>query len=178
LTVNSLQRNGGIYARIRSEVSDALVERFWSKVDRRGPDECWQWLASLRKSYGQFGSLRNRWKAQAHRFAWEIVHGPIQQGLFVLHRCDNPPCVNPDHLYLGTQGDNMRECTRKGRRQRGDQHWTRRRPELFKTRLTPEKAAEIRAALVESKTSEVAKRFGVSWYVVHNVRTGRRWATK
>jgi hypothetical protein len=94
----------------------SLEERFWSKVDRSG--ECWMWVASLASTgYGQFyDKPRRRTPIGAHRVAWELANGPIPAGLQVLHRCDNPPCVRPDHLFIGTVSDNMRDMYAKGRR--------------------------------------------------------------
>jgi hypothetical protein len=100
------------------------ADLFWAKVDKNGgvpahlPDlrECWLWTASLFVGgYGRFGAQR------AHRVSWELHHGEVPEGLFVLHRCDNPRCVNPGHLFLGTQTDNMRDmwAKRRGRRPRG-----------------------------------------------------------
>lgn len=92
------------------------MERFWSKVKKT--ETCWVWTAGTfkyRNGYGQFRVRRGDPPAYAHRFAWELVNGPIPQGLHVLHRCDNPPCVNPAHLFLGTQIDNYRDMVSKGR---------------------------------------------------------------
>jgi len=90
-----------------------LEERFWEKVDVRGPDECWPWTRKHNpKGYGQF---RKDKMVQAHRMAWELTNGPIPDGLDVLHTCDNPPCCNPHHLFLGTNDDNMRDMNSKGR---------------------------------------------------------------
>jgi hypothetical protein len=89
-----------------------LEERFWTKVDKTG--ECWLWTAALHDDgYGMFGiSGRSRY---AHRLSFEFTHGAIPDGMQVLHHCDNPPCVNPAHLYLGTRADNMHDMVVRGR---------------------------------------------------------------
>lgn len=91
-----------------------LRERFWSKVDRSG--DCWMWTASRNASgYGRFGGSNSGGSYLAHRMCWELHNGPIPDGLCVLHRCDNPACVNPAHLWLGTRDDNNKDKTAKGR---------------------------------------------------------------
>jgi hypothetical protein len=94
-----------------------IAERFWPKVDRNGPNGCWVWTGSLgAKGYGRIGSgARGAPTLLAHRVAWGFKHGPIPDGLFVCHKCDNPPCVNPEHLFLGTNRDNILDCMSKGR---------------------------------------------------------------
>ena len=91
-----------------------VEERFWAKVDKDG--DCWTWMARRqpRGGYGQF-QLDGRTRS-AHRVAWTLTNGPIPDGLCVLHRCDNPPCVNPEHLWLGTKAENNQDMTEKGRR--------------------------------------------------------------
>jgi len=88
--------------------------RFWQKVCRDKPDECWNWLASQQPGgYGQFW-LRDK-MLRAHRVAWTIERGPIPEWASVLHRCDNVRCCNSRHLFLGTQKENLRDRTQKGR---------------------------------------------------------------
>lgn len=88
--------------------------RFFSKVKIAGLNECWEWQAYKNKfGYGLFNV--NYYATMAHRVSWELNNGPIPKGLYVLHKCDNPCCVNPNHLWLGTYKDNMRDCVAKGR---------------------------------------------------------------
>lgn len=96
----------------------SAADRFWEKVPTGGPDECWLWRGARTKDgYGVLikQSSPKRLVHLAHRLSWELRHGPIQGGLHVLHRCDTPACVNPAHLWLGTQADNNRDRDSKGR---------------------------------------------------------------
>lgn len=102
----------------RPERNKLRVEsRFWSNVPKGDRSSCWEWkgvrVGSMTIKYGQFNFPGGR--TAAHRFSWYLAHGPIPNGLQVLHKCDNPPCVNPSHLFLGTQADNVHDCVAKGR---------------------------------------------------------------
>lgn len=110
----------------RKQAAESLVARFWAKVNRAGtapparPElgSCWFWTASAIRGYGQFNIGRVGTKQRtvyAHRYAWELTNGPIGSGLSVLHRCDEPLCVRPAHLFLGTQQDNLDDARQKGR---------------------------------------------------------------
>ena len=86
--------------------------RFWSKVDKT--NTCWVWKAFKNDSgYGLFSIKRHMYRA--HRIAWELTNGQIPDGIEVCHHCDNPACVRPDHLFLGTQNDNIQDGINKGR---------------------------------------------------------------
>lgn len=118
------------------------VTRFWSKVDKSG--ECWMWLGSkVGMNYGQF-YLQGRTR-RAHRVAWEIAIGPIPDGLCILHICDNPSCVNPRHMRLGTYADNNKDAAQKGRSAKGERHGSRTHPDRLPrgdrngSRLHPER---------------------------------------
>lgn len=92
-----------------------LHERVRFHVDASaGPDACWPWTAG--KANGGYGAIRyNGSIYRAHRIAWTIANGAIPQGMLVLHKCDNPPCCNPAHLFIGTHKDNSQDMARKGR---------------------------------------------------------------
>lgn len=97
-----------------------VADRFWAKVDRQGPDDCWEWQgATSAFGHGDFPALGQH---AAHRVSYLLNVGPIPPGLFVLHRCDNPPCVNPAHLEVGTQLDNQRQMVARGRSAVGERH--------------------------------------------------------
>jgi hypothetical protein len=89
--------------------------RFWAKTDVRGPDECWPWMgAQASTGYGRYSVGRK--PRPAHQVAWELRNGkPFPAGKVGCHECDNPKCVNPAHIWPGTQGDNIRDCVAKGR---------------------------------------------------------------
>lgn len=89
-------------------------KRFWDKVARKGEHECWEWIGNRYvKGYGRFATGGRQYRA--NRFAYEIAVGQIPDGLWVLHHCDNPPCCNPNHLFLGVHADNMADRHAKGR---------------------------------------------------------------
>ena len=98
--------------------SRPFANRLWLNIDQLGgPEACWPWLGKQRYGYGQIWASGRL--VLAHRLVWELTLGPIQPGLCVLHRCDNPPCCNPAHLFLGTKADNVADMMAKGRHAAG-----------------------------------------------------------
>lgn len=113
----------------RGKTPKPIGDRFWDKVNKDGPvpqhvphlGKCWVWTgAKAHKGYGAISGEGFRSKRDlAHRVSWRLHHGDVPQGLWVLHKCDNPPCVRPDHLFLGTSQDNHADMMRKGRHAHG-----------------------------------------------------------
>ena len=159
-----------------------LYDRFWNKVDKRGPDECWEWTACklLGNLYGQIqdttgdGGNVTRY---AHRISWIIHNGDIPEGMCVCHHCDNPGCVNPAHLFLGTKADNNADMLSKGRCYTGP-------PESHRgeangcARLTEEKVREIRQLLkIGGRTQQsIGDDYGVHYSTICDINKGRTWA--
>lgn len=139
-------------------------DRYWANVIKT--DGCWGWRGATSHGYGVFGALKKRYKA--HRFSYELHHGPIGEGLVVCHRCDNPPCSNPDHLFLGTTADNMADAAAKNRMPRGTAH--------HMARLTPERVREIRARYDAGETLYgLSKRFGVHRRTLRSAIIRKTW---
>lgn len=149
---------------------------FWSKVDKRGPDECWEWTGRVcPKGYGYFDRRRGRkckWKERAHRHAWSLVNGEIPKGLHVLHRCDNPKCVNPRHLFLGTHRENMQDKVRKGRQARN----THVRGEMQGNAVLTDGEVLLIRELAGSLTQRrIGERFGIGQDQVSRIVNRKIW---
>lgn len=126
------------------QITEKVKERFWKRVEKTGG--CWLWTGScFPNGYGQFSLSKT--SVGAHRISWLIHNGDIPTGIFVCHHCDNPICIRPDHLFLGTAQDNTRDAATKGRMAKGDRHGTHTHPERVTrgdshySRLYPEKLA-------------------------------------
>jgi len=151
-----------------------LEERFWAKVDKRGPDDCWEWQAAKNtRGYGMIRQPRTMRGYRginflAHRVSWVFANGPIPEGLCVLHHCDNPGCVNPAHLFLGTQADNVRDTADKGRTDRGEKRWS--------AKLTEQNVHNIRYFLrLGTSQKVIAEGYGVSQAIISDIKTGKGW---
>lgn len=136
-----------------------LEERFWEKVDKSG--DCWLWTGCV-NSYG-YGRINIKKKIiKAHRVSWGLLFGPIPKGLCILHKCDNPPCVNPDHLFLGTLSDNTKDMIAKGRG--------------GNVKLFPNQVREIQRRFKAGEIGTIlAKEFGVNQGAISKIITGRTW---
>lgn len=147
---------------------EKFVDRFWSKVDRTG--DCWLWTAHIKpQGYGQFTVARGVFFG-AHQVAYALTGGPIPAGMSVCHRCDNPPCVNPEHLFLGSQSDNAFDMLRKGRCTRvcGADHPS--------ARLTEDDVRAIRATERGHRfLRNLAEQYGVSTHAIAQVRARGTW---
>jgi len=139
-------------------------EKFLLKT-KRMPNGCLEWQGFCHRGYGRTriggGSRR------AHRAAWELFVGPIPEGSNVLHRCDNPPCVDHQHLFLGTQIANIEDRVEKGRSKgaAGERHG--------RARLTDDEVQALRSST--ETNSEAAMRLGISYHTVWDIRRGRSW---
>lgn len=156
---------------LAAALSIVQIENFWAKVSKS--DECWLFVGSRHHlGYGQF-TLNGRVN-KAHRVSWMIHYGEIPEGMCVLHRCDVRNCINPAHLFLGTQQDNIADMVAKGRQRAGRQRGV----DNPMSKLTPETVKEIRAAYKEGAISQhkLAKLFKVSPMTVNRIVNHKLWS--
>lgn len=155
-----------------SGISDTLLSLFLSRIDKSG--ECWIYTGPTDgDGYGKIGTF------SAHRLMYDLLHGPIPVGFEVLHKCDNPPCVKPQHLWLGTQSDNIRDMVRKGRHpgarwkaEKTDLTYQRRR-----RKLTPDIVRELRRRYAEGGVDQrtLSREFGISQQNVSAIINRLKW---
>lgn len=148
-------------------ITEGQRERFWRHVNK-GAD-CWLWTGALdRYGYGRANRGVPSLRTGAHRVSWEIVNGEVSAGLFVCHRCDVPACVNPAHLFLGTNAENLADALKKGRIRRGEEQGC--------AVLTEAQVIEIRWRLaVGDDGRALAREFGVAEMTVSSIKSGRTW---
>lgn len=139
-----------------SELESNLLQRFLQQCGPKTVSECIPWTGYLTDGYGaiRIPGCRGGTRYKAHRVAWEIFRGPIPHGSHVLHVCDNRCCVNPSHLFLGTNKDNIVDMMHKGRQSRGELH--------VKSKLTDESVLEIRRLHGTLTQVQLARIFKVS----------------
>jgi hypothetical protein len=148
-------------------------DRFWRKVDRQG--DCWEWQASRDGlGYGFFRVANGESMKKAHRVAWELTYGAIPDGLIVCHRCDNPPCVNPEHLFLGTWQDNVDDRVAKNRSSRLVSHFGETSP-LAKLTAEQVDAIRYRYAAGGILQRELADEYRVTQTTISKIVRGVRW---
>lgn len=149
-----------------------VAQRFWSKVDKKGHDECWPWLGiKNKKGYGQFNLNPERRAATASRLAWELHNGRlVPDGLFILHSCDNPPCCNPAHLSPGTHTQNMRDSWLRGRKAPNGERGSG-------AKITEEKAIMLIHAwpLFKGKRNAFCRIHGISYATGYFLLKGYTW---
>ncbi len=164
-----------------------LAYRLWSKTDTTG--SCWEYQGGrVRQGYGVLTERRGKsWRT--HRLAYTLTRGPIPEGMFVCHRCDNPPCVRPDHLFLGTPKENSEDRDRKGRGASGDRSGMRKyasarlRVSLSKrgeghhgTKLTDQDVRNIRDRFLSEGGPALAREYGITRDQIYNIRQRRSWS--
>lgn len=149
-------------------MSSREADRFWAKVQKT--DNCWLWTGARNElGYGSFG-IAGRRTELAHRASWRLSAGEIPAGLLVCHHCDNPPCVRPDHLFLGTNQDNVADQIAKGRRPRAHGQ------NNSNAKLTDAEVAEIRTRYGPGvRIVDLAAEYGISKSQIWNIVSGKQW---
>ena len=149
-----------------------LIDRFWRNIDKKSDNECWMWKAGVNsKGYGVLGEGGKGGKSlSAHRFSYELHHGEIPSNNVVMHICDNPSCVNPNHLTIGTSKDNTQDAVIKNRLKSvfisGENH--------ILAKLNVSQVEYIKNN-PDIKGNQLAKMFNVSTSTISNIRNNKRW---
>lgn len=146
--------------------------RLWPRLDHK-ENGCWEWAGSVNE-HGYGGLRVNSRLIKAHRFAWELTYGPIPEGMAVCHKCDNPPCCNPDHLFLGSQRENAADKLAKGRHQ--DQSGENSHPTGESHPASKLAWSDVRAIRDSTESiSALSRQFGVTRSSIRNIKEGRTW---
>jgi hypothetical protein len=150
---------------------NSLAARFWGSIEVKGPTECWPSKGPYSDfGYGRF-AMTHDFTVYSHRMAWQVINGDIPETLDVLHKCDNPPCCNPNHLFTGTDKDNVHDCMQKGRRNPpvGSRNGF--------AKLNPDCIREIRRLKSSGKTTkEIAAMFKVGRSNIDLILRGKTWS--
>lgn len=155
-------------------LNEKEIARFWNKVKTGNKDVCWEWMAA-RNEKG-YGIINIRYKTViATRVVWTIVNGEIPDGIFVLHKCDNPPCCNPEHLFLGTIRDNAIDMASKGRSRKGKKFWFRGEM-VVHSKLKEREVIEIKRMLDNKETcASISRIYGVTPEAINHIKLGKNW---
>ena len=153
------------------------INKIWDYIEVKDQESCWIWTKG-KANYG-YGVINTSERKQfrVHRLVWSFYFGDIPDGMFVLHKCDNPPCCNPGHLFIGTQADNIRDMIRKGRRgNAGVKPGTQTGEKNHNSKLTNDNVLDIRELLNSGEShSRIASMFGVSRPTITLINTGSTW---
>ena len=148
-------------------------DRFWNLVDKKDDDQCWNWIGAMCNGYGKL--KRNGTQLLAHRVSWTAHFGMIPKGLFVCHHCDNRACVNPNHLFVGTHADNMRDAAKKGRLPGCSDESRLKQMCQNNTTLIKQDVLMIKEMFANGiKQREIAVEFGITRRSVSKIVTGVR----
>jgi len=146
------------------KLTESDLARFWAKVDKRGPDNCWEWTAcTLKSGYGHFKIGDSNYIAT--RVSYMIANDEDPGGLCVCHECDNPPCVNPSHLWLGTFQEDMKDRDQKKRQAHGET--------MGSSVLTENQVQEILGS--RETHQDIADRYGVAHCTIYQIKCGKAW---
>lgn len=167
--------------RQRDELTPA--DAFWLQVEADSESECWLWRGNVSRRYGR--TYAGGKYMRSHRYVWELINGPIPDGMVVCHRCDTPLCVRPDHLFVATTAENNADRAAKGRSAQGDNHPSRlypeRRPRGEGHGMAKYTAEQIRKAkaLIDAGTTlnQIARLTGISKYTLSKVKRGIQWTS-